>query len=46
MLPDVDLFGKRITLYAICSLIGILVVFAFQQIYTKKKGHDEIKYTL
>ena len=42
MLPDVDLFGKRITLYAICSLIGILVVFAFQQIYTKKKGHNEI----
>lgn len=42
MLPDIDLFGKRITLYAICSLIGILVVFAFHQIYTKKKGHNEI----
>ena len=42
MLPDVSIFGKTITFYAISALIGILVVFAFSQIYTKKKGHDEI----
>lgn len=42
MLPDISIFGKTITFYAISVLIGILVVFAFSQIYTKKKGHDEI----
>lgn len=42
MLPDINIFGKTITFYAISALIGILVVFAFSQIYTKKKGHDEI----
>lgn len=42
MLPDINVFGKIITFYAILTLIGILVVFAFHQIYTKKKGHDEI----
>lgn len=42
MVPNIELFGKSISLYAICALIGILAVFAFQQIYTKKKGHDEI----
>lgn len=42
MLPNINIFGKTISFYTIFSLIGILVVFAFQQIYTKKKGHDEI----
>lgn len=42
MLPDVNIFGKKITFYAISVLIGIFVVLAFSQIYTKKKGHDEI----
>lgn len=42
MLPDFELFGKKISLYNLCALIGILIVFAFSQIYTKKKKHDEI----
>ncbi len=42
MLPDINLFGKNISFYAISALIGFLVVFAFHQIYCKKKGYDEI----
>ncbi len=42
MLPDVNLFGKHISFYAISALIGFLVVFAFHQIYCKKKEYDEI----
>ena len=42
MLPDISIFGKTITFYTISALVGILTVFAFSQIYAKKKGHDEI----
>ncbi len=42
MFPDVNLFGKNISFYAIFALIGILSVFVFHQWYCKKKGYDEI----
>ena len=42
MLPDINLFGKTITWYTIAVLTGIFVVLIFQQIYTKKIGHDEV----
>lgn len=42
MLPNINLFGKTITWYTIAVLTGIFIVLIFQQIYTKKIGHDEV----
>lgn len=42
MLPDINIFGKIISFYTLSALVGILVVLAFQQLYTKRKGYDEV----
>ena len=41
MYPIVNIFGKEITTYAICALIGILVSGFYVCRTAKKRGHDD-----
>lgn len=43
MFPTFELFGRVISMYMICALVGILLVLLFTYKLAKKRGLDEIQ---
>ena len=43
MFPSFELFGRTISMYAVCALVGILLVLLITYKLAKKKGIDEFE---
>ena len=44
MYPQIELFGKSLSTYGICALIGILFALFLPYVILEKRGYNEVRY--